>query len=148
MARLPKTLFPHPQSSLYFWSPIQPMCVCVCVCVCCSCSVVSDSLWPHGLWLIRLLCPWSSSPAEKTGLACHSLFQRSFPTQRLWERLSPALWADSLLSESLGKLHSANVLCEDYFIISLSSGFFFLTCSQILYCLLSLFFLLLFFHDF
>ena len=58
--------------------------MCVCVCVCCSCSVVSDSLRPDGLWLIRLLCPWSSSPAEKTGVACHSLLQRSFPTQRLW----------------------------------------------------------------
>ena len=25
-----------------------------------SCSVVSDSLWPHGLWPTRLLCPWDS----------------------------------------------------------------------------------------
>ena len=24
----------------------------------CSCSVVSDSLWPHGVKLTRLLCPW------------------------------------------------------------------------------------------
>ena len=25
------------------------VCVCLCVCVCVSCSVMSDSLWPHGL---------------------------------------------------------------------------------------------------
>ena len=30
----------------------------MCVCVCVSCSVVSDSLWPHGLQPTRLLCPW------------------------------------------------------------------------------------------
>ena len=32
------------------------MCVCVCVCVCehvCACSVVSDSLRPHGLYVVR-----------------------------------------------------------------------------------------------
>ena len=31
------------------------------VCVCASFSVVSDSLWPHGLWPTRLLCPWGFS---------------------------------------------------------------------------------------
>ena len=30
---------------------------CVCVCVC---SVMSNSLWLHGLWPTRLLCPWNS----------------------------------------------------------------------------------------
>ena len=40
------------------------------LCVCVSHSVVSDSLWPHGL-LVRLLCPWNSQcilivTAEKT----------------------------------------------------------------------------------
>ena len=39
------------------------VCVCVCVCVCmyvcvCACSVVPNSVWPHGLWPTRLLCPW------------------------------------------------------------------------------------------
>ena len=28
------------------------MCVCVCVCA-------FNSLWPYGLWLARLLCPWN-----------------------------------------------------------------------------------------
>ena len=56
--------------------------VCVCVCVCVSCSVVSDSLWTHGLWLARVLCPWNS-PGKNTGVGCCSLLQGIFPTQRL-----------------------------------------------------------------
>ena len=35
-------------------------------------SVVSDSLWPHGLQPIRLLCPWNSS-GKNTRVDCHSL---------------------------------------------------------------------------
>ena len=38
-------------------------------------SVVSDSLWPHGL-----LCPWDS-PDRNTGVGCHVLLQGIFPTQ-------------------------------------------------------------------
>ena len=38
------------------------------------CSVVSDSLWPHGLWLTRLLCPWNFS-GKNTGVGCHFLLQ-------------------------------------------------------------------------
>ena len=43
-------------------------------------SVVSDSLWPHGLW------PASSavlgdSPGKKTGKHCHFHLQGNFPTQ-------------------------------------------------------------------
>ena len=30
-------------------------------------SVMSNSLWPHGLWPARLLCPWHS-PDKNTGL--------------------------------------------------------------------------------
>ena len=33
-------------------------------------SVVSDSLPPHGLWPVRLLCPWDS-PGKNTGVGCH-----------------------------------------------------------------------------
>ena len=43
-------------------------------------SVVSDSLWPHGLQSARLLCPWNS-PGKNTGVGCHSLLQRIFLTQ-------------------------------------------------------------------
>ena len=79
------------------------MCVCVCVCVCVICSVVSNSLWPHGLQPTRLLCPWSS-PGKNTGVGCHFLFQGIFPTQGWYLRLLCLLhWlADSLLLSHLG----------------------------------------------
>ena len=55
-----------------------------------ECSVVSDSLWPHELPPARLLCPWDF-PGENTGMDCHFLLQRIFPTQglnpHLWHRL-------------------------------------------------------------
>ena len=35
-----------------------------------SCSVVSNSLWLHGLQPTRLLCPWDS-PGKSTGVGCH-----------------------------------------------------------------------------
>ena len=40
-----------------------------------SCSVVSDSLWPHGLY-----SPWNS-PGQNTGVGSLSLLQGIFPTQ-------------------------------------------------------------------
>ena len=46
------------------------------------CSVVSDSLWPFGLQSTRPLCPWDS-PGKNTGVGCHALLQRIFPTQGL-----------------------------------------------------------------
>ena len=45
-------------------------------------SVVSDSLWPRGLWPTRLLCPWDSL-GKNIGVDCHSLLQRLFLTQGL-----------------------------------------------------------------
>ena len=45
-----------------------------------SCSVVSNSLWPHGLWPTRLLCPWNF-PGKSTGVGCHFLLQGIFQTQ-------------------------------------------------------------------
>ena len=45
-----------------------------------SCSVVSDSLWPHGPWPARLLCP-RDSPGKSTGVGSHSLLQGTFLTQ-------------------------------------------------------------------
>ena len=41
-----------------------------------SCSVVSDSLWPHGLY-----SPWNS-PGQNTGVGSLSLLRGIFPTQR------------------------------------------------------------------
>ena len=43
-------------------------------------SVVSDSLWPYGLWPARLLHPWDS-PGMNTGMGCHFLLQGISPTQ-------------------------------------------------------------------
>ena len=55
-----------------------------------SCSAVSDSLWPHGLWPTRLLCPWNS-PGKNTGVGCHSLLQRTEvqDERRLWDHHPP-----------------------------------------------------------
>ena len=47
-----------------------------------SCSVVSHSLWPHGLYPARPFCPWDS-PGRTTGVRCHFLLQGIFPTQGL-----------------------------------------------------------------
>ena len=45
-------------SESYLDSSDVQSCVCVCVCVCVGHSVMSDSLWLHGLFPARLLCPW------------------------------------------------------------------------------------------
>ena len=45
-----------------------------------ACSVVSNSLWPHGLQPTRLLHPWDF-PGKSIGMDCYFLFQRIFPTQ-------------------------------------------------------------------
>ena len=37
-------------------------------------SVVSNSMWPHGLQPSRLLYPWDS-PGNNTGVGCHFLLQ-------------------------------------------------------------------------
>ena len=43
-------------------------------------SVVSDSLWSHGLQSTRLLCPWDF-PGKCTGVGCHFFLQGIFLTQ-------------------------------------------------------------------
>ena len=58
-------------------------------------SVVSDSVQPYGLQLVRLLCPCNSL-GKKTGVDCHFFPQGIKPG-------FPTLQADSLLSEPLGK---------------------------------------------
>ena len=74
-----------------------------------ACKVTSsmpNSLQTHGLEPARLLCPWDS-PGKNTGVGCHVLPQRFFPTQESNPGIEPrslALQADSLLSEPLGKL--------------------------------------------
>ena len=43
-------------------------------------SVVSNSLWPHGLYPTGLLRPWDF-PGKSTEVGCHFLLQGNFPTQ-------------------------------------------------------------------
>ena len=49
-------------------------------------SVMSDCLWPHGLYPARLLCPWNF-PGKNIGVCCHFLLQGIFLTQRSNPRL-------------------------------------------------------------
>ena len=43
-------------------------------------SIMTDSLRPHGLYPTMFLCPWDF-PGKSTGVSCHFLLQRIFPTQ-------------------------------------------------------------------
>ena len=43
-------------------------------------SVVSNSLWPHGLQPTRLLCQ-RNAPGKNSGMSCHFLLQGIFRTQ-------------------------------------------------------------------
>ena len=63
---------------------------CVSVCVCVHNGILHAKLLqlcptlcdPHGLQLIRLLCPWDS-PSKNAGVCCHALSQGIFLTQGL-----------------------------------------------------------------
>ena len=48
--------------------------------MCSVALVVSDPLWPHGLWPARLLCAWDF-PGKNAGAGCHTLLPRIFLTQ-------------------------------------------------------------------
>ena len=73
-----------------------------------SCSVMSDSLRPHGLWLIRLLCP-RDSPGKQTGVCCHALLQVIFLTH----------------GSNLGLLHCRQIL----YLVKIISAFFYISRS-------------------
>jgi len=47
-------------------------------------SVVSDSVWPHGLPPTRLLHPWDF-PGKSTGVGCHCLLQPKWLQSRKTE---------------------------------------------------------------
>ena len=55
-------------------------------------SLVSSSLWPHGLWPSRFLCSWNS-PGKNTGVGCHFLLQM--------HKLSCSVVSDSLQPHGL-----------------------------------------------
>ena len=52
------------------------------MCACSFALVISDSLWPCGLWPSRLLCPWDS-PGKNTRVGYHALLQGIIPIQGL-----------------------------------------------------------------
>ena len=58
---------------------------------------MSDSLWPHGLYASRLLCPWDFA-GKNTGVGWHFLLQGICLTQSA----SPSLQADSILLSHQG----------------------------------------------
>ena len=60
------------------------------VCVSVSCSVVSDSLWPHGLQSSRLLCP-RNSPGKNIGVGCISFSNANFSSNGLVAKSCPTL---------------------------------------------------------
>ena len=71
-------------------------------------SVMSDSLWPHGLY-----SPWNS-PGQNTGVGSLSLPQGNLPNPGIEPRF-PALQADSLPAELPGKpyfTHDSVYICQ------------------------------------
>ena len=65
--------------------------------------VLSNALWPHGLWFASLLRPWNS-PSKNARVGCHSLSPGALPDPGI-ETRSPAVQADSSPSEPPGKPH-------------------------------------------
>ena len=63
-------------------------------------SVVSNSLWPYGLSLARLLCPWGVSRQEYwSGLPCLPLYPHTY-SQLIFNRSESIRWGkDSLFSK-------------------------------------------------
>ena len=51
-----------------------------------SCSIMSNSLWPHGLY-----SPWNS-PSQNTGVGSHSLLQGILPIQESQPGLPYFMW--------------------------------------------------------
>ena len=75
-----------------------------------SCSVLSDSLWPHGLQPSRLLCPWGFSRQEYwNGLPCSPLWLsrnllRYVNNYFTWVVFSHTTWSLPSLDTAAAKL--------------------------------------------
>ena len=83
---------------------------------CCYCwvtSVVANSVQPHRWQPTRLPCPWDS-PGKNTGVGCHFLLQRIFPTQGLNPGL-PHCKQDALPSEPPGKSLEQCLVMANYY---------------------------------
>ena len=74
-----------------------------CVCRVLSRSVMSDSLWPRGLYPARLLYPWGFSRQEHwSGLPCLPPGDLSDPGTEPTSLASPALQADFFICCAIG----------------------------------------------
>ena len=83
----------------------------------CVCSVLSDSLWLHGLQPANLLCPWNF-PGKNTGVGCRFLLQWIFLTQGLNPHLLHLqdCQVDSLLLSHLGiPVTKDHILCNSVY---------------------------------
>ena len=56
---------------------------------------MSNSLWPHGLQPVRLLCLWKS-PGQNTWVGSHSHLQ-GFSQSRDWTQVSTLHWASQVV---------------------------------------------------
>ena len=72
-----------------------------------SCPTLSD---PMDTWSVSCQAPLSfgDSPGKNTGMGCHALLQGNLPNPGIEPR-SPAMWADCLPSEALGKPQNTGV---------------------------------------
>ena len=70
---------------LHSSSSVSHLITCMCMHACIlSRSVMSDSLWPYGLYPTRFLCPWDS-PGKNTRVSFHSHSKGSpWPRDRNW----------------------------------------------------------------
>ena len=65
-----------------------------------SCSVVSDSLWPHGLQPTRLLHPWDF-PGKSTGVGCHCLLREGLMLKLKLQYFCHLMWRTDSLEKTL-----------------------------------------------
>ena len=78
----------------------------------CSYSVLSSSLWHHGLYPARLLCPFDS-PGKDTKVGCHFLLQGIFQTQGSnWYLLGLLHWQANSFTTEPPLLHSNYQPCK------------------------------------
>ena len=94
-----------------------------------ECSVTQSCpiLWPYGLQLSKLLCPWNF-PGKNTGAGCHFLLQGIFLTQGLnphllhWQRDSTTVLPEKLM------MSLCSSLCLKITIVISQSWFMFYVC--------------------
>ena len=72
---------------------------------------MSISLWPHGLWPARLLCPWNFS-GKNAAVGYHSLLQRIFPAQGSNPGLQHYRWILYCLNHAIKKIYGGGLVAK------------------------------------